>query len=396
MQTSCFQDIVTLQTLLASPRSTLPCDTLAKDITRIASQARNPLTFQSFATLYTNALKALDNNSLLAVCIRAYFAQPLYPRSVRVKTESRDTHSCWEGSTFPYRVYTPVEITYKWSVAAMIATFMPILEEIILVHKAAAAIDEYISGGGCETFNNGKPIFADFIVAYESRCGRPYLADMAWSPTDAADYIYRMTLTSLGSHVKRDGVTSQNLPRNRPDYTKCVRENMDWLDLVERKINCSYPMPKIRNSEIWFTREPVATAKMLATRRPTPHAPRLSDNRSHSSCPSGCETHSSSSRSLSSSSSRSSDDATSRSSDDSTSHSSDDSTSRSSSSLSTDTTRRKWSDSYASDLVSSRDSSPPRDSMHDSAFGSLSYSSGDCDDIHILISGGHVTINIFN
>lgn len=287
---------------LAKPRDNKPGAALTKAIVAIASQQRNPIPFDQFAQLYVLALNTLDPASALADAIRAYFGQKPYQYEVTMRINEysgrtpygKTRESRRPGFMRPYRTYSAEDIMYKWSVATMQATFLPILEEITLVHKCAMVTDIYMRGGGCEAINTAanSDNFGHFIVAYESLKGRPYLASAytymavaastatsasaATSASDplaaanAADRAHQMTLYYLGSHTKADGVTAQNLPRDSPDYTSVVRANLDKLEIVKRKINCSYSMPQIRNSEIWFAQKKAPTRTI--TRKATPYA----------------------------------------------------------------------------------------------------------------------------
>lgn len=267
-----------LDAALQRPRDAKPGLALTKAIVAIASQRRNPLPFELFAQLYVLALNCLDPSSQLAVGIRAYFKQPPYDCEVTTLINSyngrtpysKTRESRRDGFTRPFRTYSPAEITYKWSVSTMQYTFLPILEEIILVHKCAATCKILIRGGGCEAINTieNADNFKTFCACYEDRVGRPYVGSVVPNSapdtlaalieearaeeTQAADRIHQLVLRSLGSHVKADGVTAQNLPRDRPDYTTTVRANLDRLEFVKRKINYSYSVPQIRNSEVWL------------------------------------------------------------------------------------------------------------------------------------------------
>lgn len=267
-----------LDAALQRPRDAKPGLTLTKAIVAIASQRRNPLPFELFAQLYVLALNCLDPSSQLAVGIRAYFKQPPYDCEVTTLINSyngrtpysKTRESRRDGFTRPFRTYSPAEITYKWSVSTMQYTFLPILEEIILVHKCAATCKILIRGGGCEAINtiDNADNFNTFCACYEDRVGRPYMGSGCISPApdtlaglieearveemQAADRIHQFVLRSLGSHVKADGITAQNLPRDHPDYTATVRTNLDRLEFVKRKINYSYSVPQIRNSEVWL------------------------------------------------------------------------------------------------------------------------------------------------
>ena len=287
----CEAAIQALDAALAQPRDARPGAALTRAIVAIASQKRNPIPFDQFAQLYVLALNVLDPASALSTSIRAYFAQKPYQYEVTLCINSYNGRTPYNktresrrpGFMRPWRTYSPYEIMYKWSVATMQATFMPIMEEIITVHKYAAVMNIFMRGGGCEAINTpeNQDNLANFTVAYESLRGRPYLADNPGASDElaianAADRAHQMTLYYLGSRAKPDGVTAQNLPRDSPDYTGVVRQNLDKLEIVKRKINCSYSVPKIRNSEIWFTRKPTTqdppAASRILTRKNTPFA----------------------------------------------------------------------------------------------------------------------------
>lgn len=282
---------------LFAPPDNTPGIELTRAIVAVASQKRNPLQFDLFARVYANAVRCLDPASHLRTCITAYFSQPEYTDEVMTvigqyngKTaRSKTKHASRGGFMHPYRVYSPVEIMYKWTVSVMMATFRAVLEEIIQVHKYAAVVNFCIRGRGCDSINDGSDNFAKFASVYESRYMRPYLADQLAS----AEFAHEYTLRFLGSHTKKDGVTAQNLPKDCPNYTSTVVANLDCLDLVKRKINCSYSVPRIRNSELRFVRptEPLPPVPPVQSPARTP-SPESS---------SGTSTRTSSSSSLSSS-----------------------------------------------------------------------------------------------
>lgn len=269
-----------LQTLAAAlkrERDPRPGIALTRAITAAAAQQRNPMPFDTFVNLYVAAINTLDPNSSLYYAITCYFAQPDYQCEVTTcigqYTGSTQHHKTREyhrgGFMRPFRTYSPSEIMYKWSVAVMQATFLPVLEEIIRVHDTAALMKSPIRGGGCESIcsvvsttppdtsdtADKQSIFTAFSLAYEAKYGRKYMAYEQFTGRNAAaKYVYDLTLTYLGTHVKADGDIAQNLPKDNPAYTTTVTRHLDILEHVKRRISNSYSVPQIRASEINFAR----------------------------------------------------------------------------------------------------------------------------------------------
>jgi hypothetical protein len=227
----------------------LPGRQLSKEIVRCKSIRTDPMSFDSFVELYGAILSILDPDSLLRRIATAYLTLPNYECDVTVcigtytgiRPYSMTRESKNGGFMRPYRIYSAVEISYKWAVTAMIVTMPMMVKEIANIHDFASIIKHRMRGNNC---NDIREIdgFDKFVKGYQTKYQREYLTSSELTDDDLRGLMYKMILFKLGNRECVDvktgkTITHQNLPRDLPTYTKCYHACKNDLENIKRKLN---------------------------------------------------------------------------------------------------------------------------------------------------------------